>query len=62
MKTILSIVMIETPKNSPCIGVCKLNEHLICRGCGRTVEQIQKAGEKRSLPIVVNELYPLVDK
>ena len=55
-------MVIETPKNSPCIGVCKLNQHLICRGCGRTVEQIQKAGEKRSLPIVVDELYPLVDK
>ena len=38
---------------SPCIGVCKLNEHLICYGCGRTVEEIRKAGEKRSLPIVI---------
>ena len=54
--------MIETPQNSPCIGVCKLNEHLICYGCGRTSEEIRKAGEKRSLPIVVNKLYPLVDK
>ncbi len=54
--------MIESPKNSPWIGVCKLNEHLVCHGCGRTIEQIQKAGEKRSLPIVVNKLYPLVDK
>ena len=54
--------MIETPKNSPCIGVCKLNEHLICYGCGRTSEEIRKAGEKRSLPIVIQDHYPLVDK
>ena len=26
---------------SPCIGVCKLNEHLVCHGCGRTVEEIR---------------------
>ena len=42
---------------SPCVGVCKLNEHLICYGCGRTIDQIQKSGERRSLPIVVKEHY-----
>ena len=36
-----------------CIGVCTLNEHLICNGCGRTIQEIEDAaGGKRSLPIV----------
>ena len=24
-----------------CIGVCTLNEHLICYGCGRTSKEIE---------------------
>ena len=42
---------------SPCIGVCKLNEYLICHGCGRSIDQIQKDGEKRSLPIVISPVH-----
>jgi predicted Fe-S protein YdhL (DUF1289 family) len=29
---------------SPCIGVCKLDKDKICIGCGRTIEDIKKAG------------------
>ena len=29
---------------SPCIGVCKLDKDKICIGCGRTIEEIKKAG------------------
>ena len=42
-------------KDSPCIGVCTLNQHLICNGCGRTIQEIENAGDKRSLPIVLAE-------
>ena len=42
-------------KDSPCIGVCTLNQYLICNGCGRTIQEIENAGDKRSLPIVIAE-------
>ncbi len=29
----------ETVK-SPCIGVCTLDSDFVCRGCGRTIEEI----------------------
>lgn len=29
---------------SPCIGVCKLDKDKICIGCGRSIEEIKKAG------------------
>jgi uncharacterized protein len=25
---------------SPCTGVCQLDRHGVCRGCGRTLEEI----------------------
>jgi len=30
---------------SPCIGVCKLDKHGVCKGCNRTMSEISKAGE-----------------
>jgi predicted Fe-S protein YdhL (DUF1289 family) len=27
-------------ESSPCIGVCALDEARVCRGCGRTIEEI----------------------
>ena len=42
-------------KDSPCIGVCTLNQHLIGNGCGRTIQEIENFGDKRSLPIVLAE-------
>jgi predicted Fe-S protein YdhL (DUF1289 family) len=33
------------PENSPCIGVCKL-ENGICIGCNRTTQEIISAGNK----------------
>ena len=41
-----------------CIGVCTLNEHLICYGCGRTSKEIEDSGDIRSLPIVVRKNTP----
>jgi hypothetical protein len=38
-----------------CIGVCTLNEHLICYGCGRTNKEIEDSGDIRSLPIVIRK-------
>jgi len=35
----------QIKKDSPCIGTCTLNEKQICIGCGRTIEEIIKAGE-----------------
>ncbi len=26
--------------STPCVGVCRLDEHGVCVGCGRTIEQI----------------------
>lgn len=34
----------EVKKDTPCIGVCTLNEDNICIGCNRTIEEITKAG------------------
>lgn len=28
------------PLNSPCIGLCELDAHEVCRGCHRTVAEI----------------------
>jgi hypothetical protein len=42
-----------------CIGVCTLNEHLICYGCGRTMQEIEASGDIRSLPIVVRKNNPI---
>lgn len=28
---------------SKCVGVCKLNEHKVCVGCNRTIEEIKEA-------------------
>ena len=36
-----------------CVGVCILNEHLTCIGCGRTMREIDDSGDRRSLPIVI---------
>jgi predicted Fe-S protein YdhL (DUF1289 family) len=32
---------------SPCIGVCKLNPDNVCVGCGRTIDEIIKAGTQQ---------------
>ena len=29
--------------NSPCVGVCKLNDKNVCIGCNRTIEEIKQA-------------------
>ena len=34
----------EVKKDTPCIGVCTLNEDDVCIGCNRTIEEITKAG------------------
>lgn len=31
---------VRTVVESPCIRLCTLNEHDICLGCGRTIEEI----------------------
>ena len=41
--------------DTECIGICTLNEHLICNGCGRTMHEIETAGGRRSLPIVIHQ-------
>jgi len=28
------------PVRSPCINVCDLDRHRVCKGCGRTVDEI----------------------
>ena len=34
----------EIKKDSPCIGICTLNEHGICIGCNRHIDDIIKMG------------------
>tara|TARA_B100000519_G_C14028313_1_gene336775 strand:- start:134 stop:280 length:147 start_codon:yes stop_codon:yes gene_type:complete len=38
----------EIKKDSPCIGVCTLNEENICIGCDRTIEEIIEAGKENT--------------
>ena len=45
--------------DTECIGICTLNEHLICNGCGRTIREIESIGQRRSLPIVLSEDFPM---
>jgi len=32
--------------NSPCVGICRLNDKGVCTGCFRTIQQIREAYEK----------------
>ena len=41
----------EIKNDSPCIGVCTLNEENICIGCDRTIEEIIEAGKENTLHI-----------
>ena len=61
-------------EDSPCIGVCKLDENDICLGCGRTMDDIRERFTTGSIPVaytvwsnkpgagrtIVNELQALV--
>lgn len=41
-------VEFTVPKKSPCVSICKLNEVTgKCVGCGRSIEEIQDAGNNR---------------
>jgi predicted Fe-S protein YdhL (DUF1289 family) len=31
---------------SPCVGICKLDENLVCTGCDRTIEEITNHPER----------------
>ena len=31
-------------KESPCVGICKLDENDVCTGCGRPIEEIINKG------------------
>ena len=35
----------EIKKDSPCIGVCTLNEDSICIGCDRHIDEIIECGK-----------------
>ena len=44
-----------TAPQSPCTGVCQLDWRSVCRGCGRTLEEIAEwagAGEARQRQII----------
>jgi hypothetical protein len=44
-----------TAPQSPCTGVCRLDRNDVCRGCGRTLDEIAEwgtAGEARQREIV----------
>lgn len=44
-----------TPVESPCVGVCQLDEHSVCGGCGRLIAEIaewSRASEARRREIV----------
>jgi predicted Fe-S protein YdhL (DUF1289 family) len=36
--------MVLLVTRSPCIGVCKLDRHDVCKGCGRTATEIARWG------------------
>ncbi len=44
-----------TPVESPCVGVCQLDERSVCSGCGRLIGEIaewSRASEARRREIV----------
>ncbi len=44
-----------TPVESPCVGVCQLDERSVCSGCGRLIGEIAewaRASEMRRREIV----------
>lgn len=40
----------EIIEDSPCIGVCTLNEENICIGCDRHIDEIMERGNAENLP------------
>ena len=38
----------EIKNDTPCIGICTLNENNICIGCNRHIDEIIKRGRKES--------------
>jgi len=32
--------MVDRGPNSPCLNICSLDEHDVCRGCFRTLQEI----------------------
>ena len=44
----------DIKEDSPCIGVCTLNEENICIGCGRHIDEIIDMGSDA-------ETYPHID-
>jgi len=36
---------VKSPKDSPCIGVCKVNSQGVCVGCWRTLKEIEEYGK-----------------
>jgi predicted Fe-S protein YdhL (DUF1289 family) len=47
----LSRTVKQIKDDSPCVGVCTLNEDNVCIGCNRTIEEIAEAGNAEVHPI-----------
>ena len=37
-------------KDTPCIGICTLNEQNVCIGCNRHIDEIVQAGNAEEIP------------
>ena len=40
----------QISKDTPCIGICTLNEQDVCIGCNRHIDEIVQAGNAEPLP------------
>ena len=38
-------------KDTPCIGICTLNEQNVCIGCNRHIDEIVQAGNAEEIPL-----------
>lgn len=50
----------EITKDTPCIGVCTLNEQNVCIGCDRHIDEIIQAGNPDEKEYTLND--PIWDK
>jgi len=51
--------MAEGTVESPCVGVCKLDENFVCEGCSRTIDEVLKWREYTDIEkrVVLNRIF-----
>ncbi len=46
----------QVSKDTPCIGICTLNEQDVCIGCNRHIDEIVQAGNADEIPLESHDI------